>query len=542
MKHRSTRLSTSLSLLALACGTPPGPAAPGPAPVSATPGAVPAAAPSTAAPAPASSATPEQPKPDQPSPFSVVAIRASGALQLFPMGGTVFVGDTTSYLAEARGDGLVERPDLLGKLHLTSDQYMERLFGTWPDDVWAVVTTPGGCEPGTASLVRWSKDKWTPTQKVSGTYFGAAPWQKGSVLLLGGFYAEVGFSVAAGRAGTKTPKLPGPNRDDANDGADGFVPELMAALPSGEVFVVGSDGSGLKQVARWTPQSQAPKLDPVPDCGGKGAGHSIDGILARSGTEAYLFGSQQVDKGLTGLLVRFDGAAYQCQKIPPSRSVVKIAWGGDGSLWSVLQHQDDSPRLWHRTADGQWHELGMPKYVPQPGAQPQLFEPTDISVTGSEDIWLSGLLNGDTVAIAHNRPSSTVTTIPPEEESRLAREEYEPPRPATRACETIFAKLYTLSKTAPPNFDFPLTREALKGHREFSGLDFIEAESLGRRFFGVMARNFDEGVKLVDVIRKGVKGSSPVLLCRKPYHVTRHIRFDLATGKMLPEPVGAASP
>jgi hypothetical protein len=437
----------------------------------------------------------------------------------------VFFGDT-NYLVEARGDELVERLDLLGKMNLGSDQYLARLMGTWPEDTWAITTIPGGCEPGTSALVRWSHGKWVQSKQTTGTYAGAAPWKSGSMLLMGGYYMDMSFSLAGARAGVKAPKLP---QAKPGDDSNTFIPQTMAALESGEVFVVGYDTDGRMLVARWAPDSRAPTIVPLPDCGGGNDSTVVNGIVARSGSEAYVYGAQSN----TGFVAVFDGRSYKCDQVPDSGSVTDIALGADGSMWRVLS-QDNGKTLWQRTGTGPWEKVPLPTYVSKAGGLPQPFEPTAVHVSGPKDIWVTGSVDDYAGAIAHSRPAPKLTIFPPEEEARLKRAEYEPAVPATRACTTIFAKLYTLSKTAPANFDFPLTREALKGHTEFSGLEFIEAESVGKRYFGVMARNYDEGVNLVDVIRKGVKGSSPVLLCRKPYHVNRQINFDLRTGKMLP--------
>lgn len=538
MIHRSIGFwHCTAPLFFLACG--PAVQQPEPPPSAASPGSTQAnaAAPSTTASGTAETAPPPSnaaPQPEARSPFSVVAVGVSNEIAMHSLNNAVFFGDT-NYLVEARGDELVERPDLLGKMNLGSDQYLAQLVGTWPGDTWAVTTIPGGCEPGTGYLSHWTREKWVRSKTTSGAYTGAAPWKNGSVLLLGGYYMEMTLSVAGGRAGVKAPKLP---QAQPGDDSSPFIPQSMAALPTGEVFVVGNNSDGQISVARWTPESQTPIMTSLPDCRGDNMSHNVTGIMARSGSEAYLYGNQSG----RGYVVTFNGTAYRCEEVPASQEVADLALGSDGSLWGVFE-MESGKELWKRPSAGAWQKVPLPTYVSAEGAAPQPFLPTAVHVNGPDDIWLSGYLDPNiTAAIAHSRPASKVTQIPPDDEARLKRAEYEPPVPATRSCTTIFAKLYTLSKGAPANFDFPLTRQALKGHTEFSGLEFIEAESLGKRYFGVMARNYDEGVKIVDIIKKGVKGSSPILLCRTPYQINRQIRFDLRSGDMLPDPAATKKP
>jgi hypothetical protein len=45
--------------------------------------------------------------------------------------------------------------------------------------------------------------------------------------------------------------------------------------------------------------------------------------------------------------------------------------------------------------------------------------------------------------------------------------------------------------------------------------------------------SFDLGKKLVDLVQKGVKGSTPQLLCGKPARTNRSLKIDLRTGEVV---------
>ena len=99
------------------------------------------------------------------------------------------------------------------------------------------------------------------------------------------------------------------------------------------------------------------------------------------------------------------------------------------------------------------------------------------------------------------------------------------------SCGSPFVLLFTLAKTAPAGYDFPSTRDALKGHVELSGARFLEFTRGGKRFFGASVPTGDLGKKLVAIVAGKVKGSTPQLVCDAPT-ATRTLDIDLATGKL----------
>jgi hypothetical protein len=90
--------------------------------------------------------------------------------------------------------------------------------------------------------------------------------------------------------------------------------------------------------------------------------------------------------------------------------------------------------------------------------------------------------------------------------------------------------LYKLSRVAPKDYDFPLTRAALKGHPEYADVRFAETEDAGSRYFVAFVPDFAKGRSLTKLIVDKVQGAKPQLLCGEPPQVNREIGIDLATG------------
>jgi hypothetical protein len=114
-------------------------------------------------------------------------------------------------------------------------------------------------------------------------------------------------------------------------------------------------------------------------------------------------------------------------------------------------------------------------------------------------------------------------------------------RPATETCMTmggsVFVLLYTLVKTTPADYDFPMLREAIKGRRELAGFRFVETEESGKRYLvGYPSENSNnpigDAAKLAQRVKEKVQGSTPVVLCGSPREV-RELRIDLATGNVI---------
>jgi hypothetical protein len=131
--------------------------------------------------------------------------------------------------------------------------------------------------------------------------------------------------------------------------------------------------------------------------------------------------------------------------------------------------------------------------------------------------------------ILRNRAHSEVWQSLQDEKQARAIEQFQPLRAANESCQSIFVLLYGMTRTTPKDYDYPLTRAALKGHPEFATVTFAETVDRGEHYFGAFIPDFELGQKLLAVVRKSVKDSKPVMLCRHPKKV-RLLEFDLKTG------------
>jgi hypothetical protein len=92
--------------------------------------------------------------------------------------------------------------------------------------------------------------------------------------------------------------------------------------------------------------------------------------------------------------------------------------------------------------------------------------------------------------------------------------------------------LYGFTKVTPDDYDFPLTRKALKGQTHFEKARFVVAKDGGQKFFTAIVPDVAMGRKLVARIEKEVQGSKPQLVCAEP-EIVREVKLDLKTGEVL---------
>jgi hypothetical protein len=105
-------------------------------------------------------------------------------------------------------------------------------------------------------------------------------------------------------------------------------------------------------------------------------------------------------------------------------------------------------------------------------------------------------------------------------------------RPASAGsprCPQNLVILYGFTRVTPDDYDFPLTRQALKGHTELSPVRFVVTRDLGKKYLAAIPPSFPMGQKLVNLIEKEVKGSKPQIVCAVP-EIVRELKVDLKTG------------
>ena len=514
----------ALSLsLATGCGGPP-PAAPVAALASA--GATLAAPPPSTSPAVAAgpSAVPEAPAR---SAFTKVA-EVGDAPTLYPMGKRVFVGRRHgATFLEIKG-GKIERADAVSPgLDVCKEDTQMRfqqpgeLYGDF-DKAAFLSRLSYGARTTFITMQRWDGKAWRPTRipEYSGmlNMLGSFPWRRSTLLLVSylGRGAELDVLEGPDKAPTFTA---------APDASAWQQTRLLASTAvktrDGELVVAGSDGK-LPLVERFSEAGGSGRLEVPPLAPGDTDGW-IGALAGVSSNDLYAGGS----KGTVprSYLAHFDGKQWARLETPIPTPITNLALAPDGTLWAV-EHGDrggsGAPGAVWRRRDGVWSRVPASDEKGKPLAIQGLW------VLDDGDVWLA---SGE--ALYRSRPESAVFAW-----SDPLCPAISMARPATEICPgQTFVLLYTLGKTTPREYDFPLLRQAIKGHRELLGVKLAETEERGRRYLvGFTGTETIDGLlqgrQLLDLVKKEVKGSTPTLLCGAP-RVVRELNIDVMSGEVV---------
>jgi hypothetical protein len=283
-------------------------------------------------------------------------------------------------------------------------------------------------------------------------------------------------------------------------------PHGFTALESGHVFVVGErcrdDQVEEPVVEWWAPSATQSTVTPLPGAKLGGAWYDETPVLAVAlGSDDILITGGQ-------FVARFDGKGFRLLETP-SGKVSALAKTDDGTVWGSF---DGIVHSWD--GKGAWTRESLPAKANSLVTRgSQVFVGAGPSVYGSE------------------RPKDGVQTFTLEQ--RAEARSFQVARPADRWCESVFVLLYAFTKVTPENYDFPLTRKALKGQTRFSKARFVITEEAEKKYLGAFVPTLALGRELVARIEKEVKGSKPALLCAEP-RVAREFPLDLASGELRP--------
>jgi hypothetical protein len=306
--------------------------------------------------------------------------------------------------------------------------------------------------------------------------------------------------------------------------------QAQTGLPGGERFELGrtctknDDGDqhhlahGPAAVERWDARGGVGLVEPLPGLAGA---HEMESgaLVARSATDVDLWLTPS--KG--AYFAHFDGKAWTQVPGPTPASddpVTEALFLPSGGVVAIV-----GERVYRSTQRGAWERMPLPPgNEGAPLAAVRLYATAGALYVHAKDKD-EGQRLLSTVAPAEVFTPKDADAAPPESA---------PPRvlPATPSCKSPFVLLYTLARTAPPDFDFPLTRAGLKGHTELAGVEFAETEDRGKRYLVAFVKSYEGGRKMVEVVRASVKGSTPQLLCGEPPKKNRVLRIDLATGEL----------
>jgi hypothetical protein len=211
----------------------------------------------------------------------------------------------------------------------------------------------------------------------------------------------------------------------------------------------------------------------------------------------------------------------------------------DGSIWARLDK-----KLYRLAPAGtRFERVELPDLpraadepAPTPGPHGEVAAPPRFEVDS-----VAFLPSGDPVVLAH-RGWSSALYVPKAHAGPVVVESTPPPktkpfgsvRAAGADCSRPFVVLYGMTKLAPDDYDFPLTRKALKGKRDvYGGAHFYVVRDGGQRFLIAIVPSLAMGAALTKDIAASVKDSKPQLLCGDPAEIIRELKIDLDTGEVI---------
>lgn len=504
-------------------------------------GAAASAPPSSTAGAGAPAAKPGEAGASAPkSPFHVIA-QTQHELVLTPVDGGLVVHGAP-VISEIKDDLMVR--DERYTNGLPTFGAIVDIVGKWPTSARMTYIASNG-RVGWGELYEWKSPGWQPVgAKLASpwVYLGMSAWSQGRHLALlyktmpYGAGPSVKIKVLSGTPAAPLPELTKSTGKDEYRECSTLVdpPSAFLARPEGHVFLFGvSCPDGDPIVEWWSPGSQTSKTQKIPlDLRFNEFAH----FAARSPTDVYLAHTSGSDDPL---MVHFDGSTWTPVERPPTKrtSVRSTSIAKDGTLWVVTANNftglPEKPEtiageVWKRPPGGAWENVPLPATYPFP-INKELARRGAMAVHADDsgDVWV--VADG---AVLRTRPSKHGPQKVDWELSQQFAGTFKLPKAATKECESLFALFYGFTKVTPDDYDFPLTRKALKGQTQFDKARFVVTRENGQKYFGAFVPSYDLGKKMVDRVRNEVEGSSPQLLCARP-EVVRELKLDLMSGEVL---------
>jgi hypothetical protein len=566
MRTTTFALSFPLVALAAACGPAPEPASPTAAPT-ATP-VVDVAPPPGLAPAPSASASAAAAAPSAPaSPFAVVATLPSAITIVGVEGALVVAGESVGTPEEAAAwiGKANAKPDKEGNLSglpigvltggklrfpralLLDGMAGMRAFagaaGRWPGELYVLSTGTDGrtgiAEPWLASEEHGYKAK---RGGDSGHYFvGAARAGGGAYGVEAPTIPFPGSKPALVDLATGRPALSfqPASKKDCWDAESKQLLQTAAVMPfgvgstaEGDLITVGhacNDGVGVEV---WKKGAKGSTVATLPPSVVTWDEHPT--IVPAKDKGAWIVPG--------AALLRWDGATLTRVELPAGTTLGgAAALGPDGALYLAA-----GPGALLRSNGAGWEKVALPVKDAVDGlavAEGQLY------AAAGKALLRLGAKDGDAPvftpeaspvpagAPASGPPAISRTMSPPplgapqEAAAATPSPKRKLPGPGSSKCAHNVVLLYAFTKLTPDDYDFPLTRKAVKGHTELSGVKFSVVKENGKKFFSGLAPSYEAAKKLQALIAREVKDSSPQIFCAEP-EVVREIAIDLRTGEV----------
>lgn len=509
----SARRASLLLLGLAACGgaTPEPAAPPPPAPAPAAPAPPPVA--ETAA--PVAVAPPPAP---EPPPWTAVGKAPAGA-RLFPVEGALFVvGEKAPRAATAGGDGVDTYPISVvqgGKLEsppwLSLDGWFHRITsiqGRWPDAVEMMASGDTG-RTGVLEAFHmqdgkgWAGAKCSPACNAMGFNYSGAVQVGPSVVGLATpvMFGDAMFVTVRGPKVART-QTPAPKECKGDGGLSPKVlvrPAVFGGTKDGTLISVGAACTGATVAEVWKAGSATSTTSPMPD----DLGDDARIVAGAAPGEAFL---------LAGSVHRYDGTWKALPAPEKGKAVINGATSPDGALWAVTE----GGAVWKWSNDA-WSGVALPAEL----------KVEDVAAYDGQ-IWLigGGVLYRQKRAGEAPVADAIKPTVAERPKAKRAV------APGSNKCAQNLVVLYGFTKVTPDDYDFPLTRKAVRGHTELKDVRFVVTKDYGKKFFTALVPSFDVGKKVVSVIEKGVQGSKPQVICADP-EIVREVKIDLRTGDVV---------
>ncbi|WP_437985396.1 hypothetical protein [Sorangium sp. So ce117] len=470
-----------------------------------------------------------KPAPPPKSAFAPVAqIPEEVELRLHPVEGallvstsnlTVLEGEQTA-VAAAVGvlkDGKIEFPK---RLHLPGWWVsVIGVHGRYPDQLDLIATGTTG-RTGVAEHYALGAKGWAQRVSDAGQWFtGVASMGSSLVGLVGPTMIGPSRFVTLRGPRVGLTITPAPRKGECRgfdfEGASRYSetevrPEAFGATRDGTALSYGLNCKGESALEVWKPGEKRSTILPIPAPFDEQKADDVRTLIlpGPGDGEAWI-----VDGGV----LRYQGG--EAKKIdPPAKGarVLTASAAPDGTLWALTDGA-----LFARKGDA-WEQAPLPDGV----------KARDVAVGSDGAVWVAAggaiLKHGGAGEAAGAAPGSIQLQKGPPPKPKENRTL---PRPGGPKCPQNLVVLYTFSKTAPDDYDFPLTRKALKGRTEFSPARFVVTRDMGQRFFAAFVPTWDLAKKLEERIKADVQGSTPQIVCATP-EVVRELKLDLKTGEV----------
>jgi hypothetical protein len=386
--------------------------------------------------------------------------QTKGELRLFQIGDTVLITEDvnestdTKYVRFTRV-GAVTGGKIAWRKELELPHYahgIKDIEGTYPDGLLLTYVFDHGRSADQVTHAS-SKAGWVAKRKQSSYYdfyFETTTVPGGSIL--GTTMRDVQAGRLTSVAGlAKAPVIPKSERC----GAEGAFISTLSATSTGTLVGLGSC-AGQHVAAVWAPEQTEGKLHffekPTSQSGG-----SV--LFSGRGDSAWAW----IDDSVAHYV---DGKWAPLEQGPLAQSGSDYARGPGGGVelenGEVWMHSSSPGLLFRRTAAGAYGVVELPSGVGVSGVGLQ---------DGKVLVAASNLLLGQ----GSGGVDWTQVNLDEKREKRVIGAQ-----PASPACKTNVVVLYGFTKVTPDDYDFPLTRKALKGQKSFSDVTFAVTREAGR--------------------------------------------------------------